>query len=219
MDPADASFWQRAHRSGRGAAGRRCRCPTSTRRSPRRSTSATTSRAPGTISRTRRPTWSSSTTRRLPDVRLETSYRGSGLGGTQFLRDRRISRRRSPARAIAASATRSARSFTQRLPDVEPRRDGELSARPQLRGGEPGAGRGRAPAGRAAHRQPAAAGGRNGAPGGAADAAAPPNASTRRAPAQRWRSSVSTPSSGATTSGCRRRSSSRRRSAICCRRR
>ena len=66
------------------------RCRTSTPRSRRRSTSATTSRERDTSSRTRRRTWSSSTIRRLPDVRLETSYRGNGLGGTQFLRDRRI---------------------------------------------------------------------------------------------------------------------------------
>ena len=84
---------------------------------------------------------------RLPDVRLETSYRGNGLGGTQFLRDRRVSRRRSPARATAASATRSARSFSQRLPDLERRRHGELSARaaatktPAWRGPRSNAGR------------------------------------------------------------------------------
>ena len=90
---------------------------------------------------------------RLPDVRLETSYRGSGLGGTQFLRTGGF-----PG---AVTGTRSrgfgdalGQVFTPRLPDLERRRRRELSARPQLRGGQPRARRGRAPAGGAADREP-----------------------------------------------------------------
>ena len=155
---------------------------------------------------------------KLPDVRLETSYRGSGLGGTQFLRTGGfpgvVDRHAQP------ELRRRARPGVHaRLPDVELRRHRELSARPQLRRGEPRARRGRAPAGGAADREPAAAGRRDDSAGRRARFGAPPSASTPRAPARRWRSSASTPSSAASRSGCRRRFSSRRRSATCCRRR
>jgi hypothetical protein len=52
----------------------------------KRSTSVTTSRARDGTSRTPRRPSSFSTINVLPDVRLETSYRGNGLAGTQFLR-------------------------------------------------------------------------------------------------------------------------------------
>ena len=92
---------------------------------------------------------------KLPDVRLETSYRGSGLGGTQFLRTGGF-----PGvghRHAQPELRRRARPGVHaRLSDVELRRHRELSARPQLRRGEPGARRSRAPAGGAADREPPA---------------------------------------------------------------
>ena len=61
-------------------------CPTSTRPWPTRWRVDPISRARTTISRTRRTNVQFLSNQKLPDVRLETSYRGSGLGGTQFLR-------------------------------------------------------------------------------------------------------------------------------------
>ena len=46
---------------------------------------------------------------RLPDVRLETSYRGSGLGGAQLLRTGDVSRRGRRDAPTPASAACSAR--------------------------------------------------------------------------------------------------------------
>ena len=150
--------------------------------------SATTSRAPVTTWRTRGPTWSILGNQRLPDVRLETSYRGNGLGGTQFLRDRRISG--CGDRHAQSESRRCARPGVHpRLSDVEPRRHGQLSARPQLRGGElrPGArsnaGRRRSGSRACSFRRRKPSGGRAG------RCAAPPSVSTRRVPARRWRSS------------------------------
>ncbi len=106
---------------------------------------------------------------RLPDVRLEASYRGSGLGGTEFLRtgvfpgivsgtrDRGFRRRARPG-------------IHARLPDMERRRDGELCARTQLRRGEPCARGRRATAGGAADREPPPRGGRGRSSGGASGA-------------------------------------------------
>ena len=86
MDPADASFWSVRTRSGRRADRPSVRCPTSTRRSR----SALGERYD--LARAGHDLENAQTNveflgnQRLPDVRLETSYRGSGLGGTQFLR-------------------------------------------------------------------------------------------------------------------------------------
>ncbi len=90
---------------------------------------------------------------KLPDVRLETSYRGSGLGGTQFLRAGGFpgtvtgTRDRSFGDALGQT-------FGPDYPDVERRRHGQLSAGSELRRGQPGARRDRAPAGGTADRQP-----------------------------------------------------------------
>ena len=154
---------------------------------------------------------------KLPDVRLETSYRGSGLGGTQFLRTGGFPGR-GDRHAQQELRRRARPGIHPRLSDVELWRHRELSARTQLRRGEPGAGGGRAPAGGAADREPPASGRRDRSGRRPGRCAARPSGSTPRAPARRWPSSASTPSSAATRSDCRPRSSSRRRSATCCRR-
>ena len=153
---------------------------------------------------------------KLPDVRLETSYRGSGLGGTRFLRTGEF-----PGTVIG-TARRSYGSalgqmFDSDVSDVERRADRELFAWAQLRGGGSGAGR-RSSAGRrrsasraCSCRSPR----RSGRPCGRCTA--PPSVSKRRARGRPSRASASTSSSGGTRWGCRRPSSSRRHSAICCR--
>ena len=192
MDPADAvvlaacaSIRSRSRRPRR-------RCPTSTRPSRRRSTSATTSRARGHELENATTNVEFLNNQRLPDVRLETSYRGSGLGGTQFLRtggfpgiDHRHARPRLRRRARPG--------VHQRLSDVERRRHRELSARPQLRRGQPRA-RARSSGGRrrSASRACSFEAAETRPPGRRGRCAARPSASTRRAPARRWRSSAST---------------------------
>ena len=155
---------------------------------------------------------------KLPDVRLETSYRGSGLGGTQFLRTGGFpgvvtgTRNRSFGDALGQAFT----------PDYPTWSFGVTVSYPLGRSYEE-ASLARAEVERRQVAQRIAslrlAGRRDDPSGGPAGARARPSGSTPRAPARRWRSSASTPSSGATRSGCRPRSSSRRRSAICCRRR
>ena len=121
---------------------------------------------------------------RLPDVRLETSYRGSGLSGTQFLRSGGF-----PGSVIGTPKVRFRRrarpGVFERLPDLEPWPDGELSARPQLRRSEPRAGRGRAPPGRAAHLRACASRPRKPSVAPAVRFTAPPNGSMPRAPVRR----------------------------------
>ena len=92
MDPADASFWRVRLEPDRRAGSRRRRCPTSTRSPPARSASATTSQ------RARKDLQNIVTNveffndQKLPDVRLETSYRGRRARRHAVPADRGVSR-------------------------------------------------------------------------------------------------------------------------------
>ena len=157
------------------------RCPTSTRRSRRRSTGGTTSRARRTTSRTRRRTSTFLGNQRLPDVRLEASYRGSGLGGTQFLRTGAFpgivtgTRNRGFGDALGQAFTPDYPTWSVGVTVSYPLGHSYEEAQPRARGS-------RAAAGGAAHREPAARGGRVRSPGGASGAKHRPSAWTPRAP-------------------------------------
>ena len=199
---------RRRERSGRRASIRwmsraAARRPTSSAPSHRRSTSGTISRARAETSRTRRPTSSFFTNQKLPDVRLEASYRGGGLGGTQLLRTGPF-----PGEVTGRLGTGFGNTlgqlFKHDLLGLERRGDGQLSDRRPLRQGEPRARRDRAAAGEPPHceselqiveavRQ------------AARQIQSTPNAWTRRAPARRSPSSASTSSGSASTPASRRR--------------
>ena len=133
-------------------------------------------------------------------MRLETSYRGNGLGGTQFLRTGGFPGvdHRQRGRGFGDVLGQV---FSRDYPTWSLGSDGELSARAQLRRGRAwraprsSAGRRRSESRACSCRPPR----RSARPRGRC--AARPSASTRRAPARRWRSSASTPSSGGTRSG------------------
>ena len=76
---------------------------------------------------------------RLPDVRVETSYRGSGLGGTQFLRDGGFPGLVTGTRSLGFNDALG-QVFTNDYPTWSFGADGELPARAELRRGEPGTG-------------------------------------------------------------------------------
>ena len=117
MNPADTTFWQlridpieQPTRPGRS--------PMSTPRSPRHSSERYDLARAGHEFENARSTVEFYGNQRLPDIRVETSYRGAGLGGTQFVRDGGFPgvitglRQRSFGDALGQV-------FTRRLPDVE----------------------------------------------------------------------------------------------------
>src|SRR5262249_2937393 len=142
---------------------------------------------------------------RLPDVRLEASYRGSGLGGTQFLRTGGfpgvVTGTRSRGLADAAGQV-----FTNDYPTWS---FGATISYPIGRSYEAAShAHGvieRDQAGQRGASLRLAAGGASPSGAPAAGSGAPPNASTPGARGPRSPSSGSTPSSGATPSDSRRR--------------
>ena len=86
VDPADVVVLAAAARTRRGADAPSRRFPTWMRQSQRRSNDRYDLARAGHELENARTTVDFLNNQRLPDVRLETSYRGNGLGGTQFLR-------------------------------------------------------------------------------------------------------------------------------------
>ena len=208
--PADHGSGRRVVLAGRSSSPSTSRPssvrrPTWTRRSPTRSASRFDLARARARSRQREDERRLlSAIRRLPDVRLEDVVSRQRARRHAVPAHRRLSRHRH--RDARSELRRRARPGVQpRLPDVERRRDRQLSARTQLRRGEPRARGRRAPPGGAADREPAARRRGDGAPGGAPGAE---HRRARRRGARRrdaGRAALRPTSSGATTSGCRRR--------------
>ena len=170
MDPADASFWRVRLDPIEEPTDARSRCPTWTRPSPRRSTSrydlARARTRPGERDDQRRvPRQSAAARRAARDV---VSRQRPGRHAVPA--HRRLSRASSPARAIASFGDALGQAFSTDYPTWSL---GVTVSYPLGRSYEEASlarARGRAPAGGAADREPAARGGGNGSPGGAAGA-------------------------------------------------
>ena len=206
IDPADDGVLEDPSRSGPTRRSAARRCPTSTRRSHRRSTADTISHARSKDLDNAKTNVDFLRNQRLPDVRLETSYRGSGLAGTQLVRTGAF-----PG-VITGSLNRGlgdalGQAFT---PDYPTWSFGVTVNYPLGHSYEDAnyaRARGRAEAGGAADREPAGADRRDDPAGRRGRFAARSNVSTRRAPARRCRSNACSPSSAVSKSDCRRRSS------------